>query len=79
MNNKKALCLYCYKFNISDYERFVSVISENNCLLLDDARCYVCQKYVYFFKQRAYQCQICIAKLRERFHFHFNTDSESDS
>ena len=39
MNNKKALCLYCDTFNIFDYERFASVISGNNCLLLDDARC----------------------------------------
>ena len=79
MNNKKALCLYCYTFNISDYERFASVISGNNCLLLDDMRCYVCQKDVYFFKQRADQCRICTATLRERFHSLLNTDSESDS
>ena len=79
MNNEKVLCLYCYTFNISDYERFVSVISGNNYLLLDDARCYICQKDVYFFKQRADQCQICTAALRERFHFLLNMDSESDS
>ena len=57
----------------------MSVISVNNCLLFDDARCYDSQKDVYFFKQWADQCQICTSTLRGRFYILLKTDSKSDS